>query len=289
MTARPVIKLLAISLLLGLFLSLPGVVKAQDIARVGFFEEIEILPGSQVAVPVEVSDVLDLYAVDLEIHFDPNLLQVADADENLPGVQPALGTFLDVGLTLFNEVDNTQGVIRFAMSQVNPSEPKSGEGVLLVLYLIGLREGETGLEVRFVDASDRYGDAIPVEPVDGVVTVTDLAGNVTSLPIPIQDPTMMIAITPSFMTTTPETYPAAVPSPQPTGSTLEATDLPEPTGAAPTEDMPEVIQAPQETTQSQDQEVRSEGFSIVRYWWLVLILFILIIVSTVYMIKIKKS
>ena len=102
---------------------------AQTSAQVGIFQAYEIQPGARVEIPIEIRNVQDLYAVDLEIHFDPRILTFEDADPQMDGIQPALGTFLDAGMVLYNTVDPEAGIIRFVMTQVNPSEPKSGRGV----------------------------------------------------------------------------------------------------------------------------------------------------------------
>lgn len=57
-------------------------------------------------VAVSVWGIEELYAVDFDLAFDPAVVQLADADENLPGIQAGLGTFLDPGLLLFNDADS---------------------------------------------------------------------------------------------------------------------------------------------------------------------------------------
>jgi len=116
---------------------------AQTSAQVGVFQAYEIQPGARVEIPIEIRNVQDLYAVDLEIHYDPRILTFEDANPQMDGIQPALGTFLDAGMVLYNTVDPEAGIIRFVMTQVNPSEPKSDSGVLIVLYAVGAAEGES--------------------------------------------------------------------------------------------------------------------------------------------------
>ena len=67
-----------------------------------------------------------LIRLDLALTFDPNVVEVVDADPNQAGVQAALGTFLDSGFVVLNAADNVTGTLRFAMTQLNPSQPKSG-------------------------------------------------------------------------------------------------------------------------------------------------------------------
>lgn len=168
--------------------------RAQEGAKVGVFADLEIPLNARVEVPVEVRDVSDLYAVDLTIRFDPDILQVEDADPNREGVQPGLATFLDAGMTLFNEVDNETGIVRFVMTQINPSEGKSGSGNLLVLYFMGKQVGASPVTVEKVEASNRLGEAIPVSGVDAEIMVREGAPEVVATPIPVQNPTQIIVI-----------------------------------------------------------------------------------------------
>lgn len=176
---------------------------AQQGAQVGVFADLEIPLNARVEVPVEVRDVTELYAVDLTIRFDPAVLQVEDADPNRAGVQPGLATFLDAGMTLFNEVDNATGTVRFVMSQINPSEGKSGSGNLLVLYFVGKQAGTSLVTVEKVEASNRLGEAIAVSGVDAEIVVREGAPEVVATPIPVQDPTQIILIETLMPTPTP--------------------------------------------------------------------------------------
>lgn len=135
------------ALFLGMIAVPLGAVFAQagSTAQGGIFDGYAVQPGSRVEVPVEIRDVVGLYAVDLEIQFDPDMVQVEDANPAMEGVQPALGTFLEAGLALYSTVDNDAGLIQFAMTQVNPAEAKSGSGVVLILYFTvsGLSPSDT--------------------------------------------------------------------------------------------------------------------------------------------------
>ena len=184
-------------------------VSAQGGARVGVFADLEIPLNTRVEVPVEVRDVSELYAVDLTIRFDPDVLQVEDANPNQAGVQPGLATFLDAGMTLFNEVDNETGTVRFVMSQINPSEGKSGSGNLLVLYFVGKQAGTSQVTVEHAEASDRYGVAITLSGVDAEIVVSASAPEVVGTPIPVQDQAQILVIETLTPTPTPTVTPLA--------------------------------------------------------------------------------
>lgn len=275
----------AILLFLGLLLlavNPPQETYAQGgITQLGFFEEYEASPGNRIEVPVEVRAVEELYAVDIEISYDPDLLAFEDADPDKPGVQPGLGTFLEAGLTLMFEVDEEQGLVRFVMTQVNPAEPQSGDGVLLALYFVGLGEGEAHLSVNFAELATRFGEAIPVELVDSVVTVSAALEMREATPIPVQDPTLMIPI-PTLMATP---IPTVTQTSPPT-ETIEPTpvELETETG----EKVEVIDKVLEETGEEQDAEVAS-GFSILRYWWAVLLTVLLAAGLIVYYIKVRRQ
>ncbi|MHB1338879.1 MAG: cohesin domain-containing protein [Bellilinea sp.] len=175
-----------------LLVSIPfarGSAAAQAVTQIGVFEPITAATGVVVEVPVRVQDAVELYAIDIEIRFDPALLAAEDADPATPGIQLGFAGFLDPGLVLYNEVDNQQGTAHFVMTQVNPSEPKNGSGILLVLYLKGMTTGQSDITVSNVQISDRSGNEIPSSGVNSTLKVEASAPAVQPTAIPVLNPT----------------------------------------------------------------------------------------------------
>ena len=228
-------------------------------AQGGIFGAYEAQPESRVEIPVEIRDVSDLYAIDIQIEFNPEVVQVEDADPNQDGIQPALGTFLDAGLTLFNEVDNEAGLVRFVMTQVNPSEAKSGSGVVLVLYLSGSQTGVSDLDVTVLELSTRAGQAIEVEPVSGSVTVSADAPEADGTSIPVQDSGLLVAI--------PTVLPTAVPTP------TEAAPEGKPAG----DDSNAVNDSEENPASAESNRSVGSDFSLVEDWWIVLAVVIFVV------------
>ena len=241
---------------------------AQNSAQVGVFQAYEIQPGARVEIPIEIRNVQDLYAVDLEIHFDPRILTFEDADPQMDGIQPALGTFLDAGMVLYNTVDPEAGIIRFVMTQVNPSEPKSGSGVLIVLYAVGAAEGESTLEVVRADLSTREGIAIPSELVENSVKVAANAAEVQATPIPVQNPTSIIVI------------PTLAPTATPTVTPVPTSTKPAPTQTAVITAIVEAIASP---TVAPTMAEQASGFSLAQNWWILLIIAAAIVGVVIYL------
>ncbi len=236
--------------LLGLAWAIPvHMVAAQTAGNttVGVFKTYEVAPGAALTLPVEVKGAQELYGIDLLLEFNPALLQVVDADENNPGVQVALGTFLDPGLLLFNEVDNTAGTISFAMSQVNPSEAKNGNGVLLVVTFNGLKAGVSDLKVTKLEMSTREGLAIVGTPADSQVTVKEGAATQAAVNIPTQEASGVIIV--------PTLAPTEVPTatPQPTATALP-TKAPQPTATAESAKPLAATQRPTEPVETETAE-----------------------------------
>lgn len=290
--------------LAGLILTLPTVwVAAQggDETRVGFFEDVEIQPGGRVEVAVQIEDVRDLYAIDIEIRFDPQVIKIEDADPRTEGVQPALGMFLDAGLTLFNSADNEEGVIRFVMSQMNPSEPKSGDGIILVLYVVGAAAGESDLDITILDLSTRAGEAISAQSVDGKVTVSATAVPQEPTSIPVQDPTSIVIVPTSQPTErlepTPTSQPTERPEPTPTKTATPAAEETEPQASQTLETLAGATEEkdagtpPTQAAESESGQQSAEGqtgFSLVRDWWVVALVLAIAIGLGVYLASTRK-
>jgi len=212
--------------------------------------------------------------VDLEIHYDPRILTFEDANPQMDGIQPALGTFLDAGMVLYNTVDPEAGIIRFVMTQVNPSEPKSGSGVLIVLYAVGAAEGESILEVVRADLSTREGIAIPSELVENSVKVAASAAEVQATPIPVQNPTSIIVI------------PTLAPTATPTVTPVPTSTKPAPTQTAVITAIVEAIASP---TVAPTMAEQASGFSLAQNWWILLIVAAAIIGVVIYLNTGKKE
>ena len=265
------IVLLSVIILLG---GLFSPASAQTSAQVGVFQAYEIQPGARVEIPIEIRNVQDLYAVDLEIHYDPRILTFEDANPQMDGIQPALGTFLDAGMVLYNTVDPEAGIIRFVMTQVNPSEPKSGSGVLIVLYAVGAAEGESTLEVVRADLSTREGVAIPSELVENSVKVAASAAEIQATPIPVQNPTSIIVI------------PTLAPT-----ATSTVTPVPTSTKTVPTQTavITAIVEAIASPTVAPTMAEQPSGFSLAQNWWILLIVAAAIIGVVIYLNSGKKE
>ena len=105
----------------------------------------EISLGGTGATEVRVADVANLYGVQFRVNFDPGVVQVVDADPNMPGVQMEIGSLFS-GKNYFvarNTVSNTTGVGEFVVTLVAPATPISGTGTLAVITWQGKNAGQS--------------------------------------------------------------------------------------------------------------------------------------------------
>jgi len=183
--------------------------------------ELRVAAGQTVDVALEVVDVEGLYAFDVTLTFDPDVVEVVDADPALPGVQVGQGTFLDSGFSVINAADNEAGIVQFVTTQLNPSEPKSGSGSLIVIRLRGKQPGASSpLTLAAPQLSRRDGSAIQATGSSGRVDVVTDTGP-TNTPIPTQGAgTPMATLTPG------RTVAAPTATPSPTSVPATITPLP---------------------------------------------------------------
>lgn len=239
-----------VALVLFLVLAAPPLVWSQNTAVVLQFvpSTAQVSVGEIIDVAVEVRDVSALYGMDIAVGFDPAILEVVDLDPTVPGLQVALGLFLDPGFVIFNQADNSLGQLRLVMTQLNPSEPKSGSGNLLVIRFRARQAGQTPVVLLAAELAQRDGTTFFPALVNGEITaVTSAPPQPTHTPIPTQlagtplpeaTPALLAAsATPRVTQTATAVLPTATPppptaTPQPASPTPTVSNQPAPPTSA---------------------------------------------------------
>ncbi len=200
---------------------------AQGAARVSLSPaSAEVGEGQTAAVQVWVRDVQDLYGLDIRLQFDPNVVEVMDEYPQQAGVQMRPGDFLSVDFIIRNTADNEEGTLWYALTQVNPTQPRSGSGVVLIIRFKGKQLGETSaLTFTRCELATRTGATIPCTTEDGSIRVVPAQ---EAPPTPTQAPPPP---EPTILMPTPTNTPYGAPSPTPT-RTRTPTFTPGATGAA---------------------------------------------------------
>jgi len=124
-----------------------------------------------IQIKIWINDVADLYGADVRLSFDPAVLEVVDADPGEPGVQLENGGFLVPQLYVaLNAADNTLGTIKYAATQLNPTPPANGSGILAIIRFKAKTVGSADLHFTYTKLADRDGNTLPATPVDGDVS-----------------------------------------------------------------------------------------------------------------------
>ena len=177
--------------------------------------QVKLVPGEAVIsveqtieMTVQVEDIANLYGVEIFITFNPNLLEVVDADPNKPGTQITTGDFLSGGMEGANAV--ADGRIEYIMQQVSPNPPSNGGGVLARITFKGIGSGQADIRIDDLFLSDQDGNGIGCSFLGSQITVQ--AGSVDGpSPTPFSPTAVPPTSTPVPPTSTPQATTAAQP------------------------------------------------------------------------------
>lgn len=272
-------KIKAVIIILGVILThLCSPVNAQVVKPVVYVEPVtvQIGVGQSVEVAIAIRDVTDLYGMEIHLAFDPQIVEVEDAQPDMDGVQISPGTFLEPGLLLFNEVDNSLGTINFVMSQRNPAEAKSGTGNLLVIRFRGKVSGNSSLDLTQVLLADRNGMALDPDLENGMLQVTtQQPSGPTATALPKGDSSSAILI--PTLAPTVEGQPTMVPS-QVASTPTPTSNQTNPVASSPTE-MQKTGDGQVATTESGrvNEPETTTGTLFTRFGWIIAILIAIIV------------
>lgn len=158
-----------------------------------------IVVGSVATQEVVIENVANLYGAEIHLAFDPRTLTVLDADPNQPGTQVALGQLLTSGtyFVAVNRVDNAQGKIDLALTELNPTPPVTGSGTLARISFGTLALGTTPVAITSVMMSDRNGNVI-AQNTNGTGNIAVVQGGITL--VALDQPISTIRATPNTQT-----------------------------------------------------------------------------------------
>ncbi len=124
--------------------------------------QTEVVVGQVADVTAAVGDVSGLYGAELRLSFNPDVLQVVDADEVISGTQITLGQFPYPDFVAKNEADNTAGTVWYAVTQLAPREPVSGSGTMATVRFRAKAAGAGNVRISFAQLAGPDGLEIPV-------------------------------------------------------------------------------------------------------------------------------
>lgn len=122
-------------------------------------------------VTIQVENIEDLYGIELDLTFDPTVVEVIDTYGFLPSIQIQSGDFFIPNTQIENVVDQTSGVIRYA-GMLNGEQPgMSGDGDIAYIVFRGLIAGTTPISLKHVVLSDPASQTIPHSKQGGQLVV----------------------------------------------------------------------------------------------------------------------
>jgi hypothetical protein len=134
--------------------------------------------GDTFAVQVRIEDVTDLYGLDIRLAFDPDLLQVVEAQ-----VLPATELLSPPWFIAYNLVDNQAGTIMYVVALLSPHPPVSGSGAIFSFHFEAVQDGTAAVEIPEQWLSDINGDLIPAATAGAVYQIGAGGGYFSFLPL----------------------------------------------------------------------------------------------------------
>jgi len=131
---------------------------------------LTLRPGESGEVAVLVEGVTDLAGAEIHLEYDPDLLEVVDADPEEDGVQIAHGGFLWADFVAQNRAEG--GRIDYAIARMPPHEPVSGDGTLAVITLRAKGDRSSTLVLREVLLANPQGHPIAAEITADIAAVS---------------------------------------------------------------------------------------------------------------------
>jgi hypothetical protein len=112
-----------------------------------------------------------VYGIELYGQFDAQAVEVVDANPGKNLVQMAPGTIPKPDFVVRNLANNTTGTFEYATTQLSPTLPMSGNGVVVSIQVRGKRLGESTFTISPVIVADIDGTTLPVTIQNGMIEV----------------------------------------------------------------------------------------------------------------------
>jgi hypothetical protein len=130
-----------------------------------------LTPDAQGTVTIVLENVQDLYGMEFHLAFDPNVVQVEDADPAREGVQIEPADWWKDGFVAVNQADNLSGQIDFAATLLNPARPVSGDRAVAGITFRARKTGVSALSIESAILSTRQAEEIPFTKQTGGIGV----------------------------------------------------------------------------------------------------------------------
>jgi hypothetical protein len=130
--------------------------------------------GQSATLEVRITDVADLYAYDITLHYDPSILEITSIEN---------GSLLKGGFTAAQVLDKTTGTAQIAFTSIPPFTAQSGSGELAVFKVRAKAGGSARVTIENIQLLKKDATAIQTSASSGTVTVTGSAPTEASHPV----------------------------------------------------------------------------------------------------------
>jgi hypothetical protein len=130
--------------------------------------------GQSATLAVRITDVTDLYAYDITLHYDPSILEITSIEN---------GSFLKGGFTAAQVLDKQPGTAQIAFTSIPPFTSQSGSGDLATFKVKAKAGGSARITIENIQLLKQDATAIDAAAASGSVTVTGTAATAVSRPI----------------------------------------------------------------------------------------------------------
>ena len=154
---------------------------------------LEVGEGQIETLQILLVNAINIYGIDLQASFDPSVVEVVDADSKQSGVQMTPGGFLKPDFVVRNVADNRAGTLQYVATQLNPTPPANGGGVVLLIKFRGKAiEARSKFTIISVQIADRRGVKQPVTVQDADLII-----------VPQKPPTLTPVLIPTHISAMP--------------------------------------------------------------------------------------
>ena len=132
---------------------------------------VQLDVNTTTVLDLAVTQVSGLYGVEAHLRFDPQVLEIVDADPTAAGVQIESGTFPAPDFVALNQVDNDAGTIDYAVTQLSPREPREGSGVVAHIKVRAKQASTTQVEIVDFILTDTSAGTIDAVGENGQIKI----------------------------------------------------------------------------------------------------------------------
>jgi hypothetical protein len=119
-----------------------------------------LAPEVQGMVAIVVENVPNLYGLEFHLTFNPNIVEVVDADPAQEGVQIEPADWWKDGFVAVNQADNQSGRVDFAATLLGPTPPVRGNRTIAVITFVAKNTGVSALRIESAILSTRDAEEI---------------------------------------------------------------------------------------------------------------------------------